>query len=556
MALPAGPSMVLAVVERLRETHGTVEMYAAPRRDRTTATSAAGSAVLAVGTAALVARSRAGDQAAFGELVTHYQSSAVGLAHYHVHHREDAFDIAQDAFIAAYLHLHELDDPNRFGGWLARIVVNLCMSWRRRRRSHLALDDPAARDLPASEDDDPAAAAERAEGLATLQQALLALPAPQRIVLSLYHVERLRYRQIAEALELPVTTVKGRLQQGQRRLADALGTSGALGVQPGRRALHAVRRRPAEPTHLESPPLKEAIMAKLAELVVRHSSAGSRNGLLFMQTRVRDRHVTVALPAQDAIAARPRTVPSSPPGTGLLIQTHTAGAINLKGAGNAEQDEANSLVTVRSDDFAFFADVLTRLSTTLTSVVLDLPAGQTEPRATLHFRRERRSAPGLPAGEMRRGNAAAVAVEAPAAYGLALAAATGAPLHATEDLLAVGRLGIGGCTPPAAARAAAELDQAESTHRLGCALAAAAQRAGGPFQVRLVPRGGIVKVIGADGDILATLPSTRLGFANLDRGAGAPAAGSAAISGVGRFSLVVTPRLTETVLELSPMQSA
>jgi hypothetical protein len=145
-----------------------------------------------------------------------------------------------------------------------------------------------------------------------------------------------------------------------------------------------------------------------------------------------------------------------------------------------------------------------------------------------------------------------LAVEAPAAYGLALAAATGAPLYGTEALIAAGRVGIGGRAAPDAGRAAAEVDQAESTHRLGRALAAAAQRTGGPFRIRLVPRGGLVDVVGADGHVLERLPSTRLGFANLSGAATTPAVGHAAISGVGRFSLTVTPGLTDTTLDLTP----
>jgi hypothetical protein len=109
--------------------------------------------------------------------------------------------------------------------------------------------------------------------------------------------------------------------------------------------------------------------------------------------------------------------------------------------------------------------------------------------------------------------------------------------------------------PPDAARAAAEVDQAESTHRLGRALAGAAQRAAGPFRVRLVPRDGLVDVVGSEGDTLATLPSTRLGFANLSGTATAPATGRVAISGVGHFTLGVTPNLTETVLDLTPATS-
>ena len=107
--------------------------------------------VVTSSTADLVRRGQTGDKGAFGQLVERFQAEAYGLAYYHLGHREDALDVAQQAFLAAYLHLDSLTDPARFGGWLARIVANECLRWRRRRRPALSLDTPAlieAQQLP------------------------------------------------------------------------------------------------------------------------------------------------------------------------------------------------------------------------------------------------------------------------------------------------------------------------------------------------------------------------------------------------------------------------
>ena len=82
--------------------------------------------VVTASTADLVRRGQTGDKGAFGQLVERFQEEAYGLAYYHLGHREDALDVAQQAFLAAYLHLDSLTDPARFGGWLARIVANEC----------------------------------------------------------------------------------------------------------------------------------------------------------------------------------------------------------------------------------------------------------------------------------------------------------------------------------------------------------------------------------------------------------------------------------------------
>ncbi len=174
-------------------------------------------------TADLVHRGRMGDKGAFGQLVERYQEEAYGIAYYHLGHREDALDVAQQAFLAAYLHLDSLTDPARFGGWLARIVANECLRWHRRRRPTLSLDAPALGDLQDGQAVSPEHAAEHGELHRDLTRALLALPRPQRLALTLYYVAALRYRQIAETVELPISTVKGRIQEGRKRLRRILG---------------------------------------------------------------------------------------------------------------------------------------------------------------------------------------------------------------------------------------------------------------------------------------------------------------------------------------------
>src|SRR3954452_19483397 len=81
----------------------------------------------------LVRRARQGDTEAFTLLVERYRDAIYGLAFHELHDFEDARDVAQEAFIQAYLHLDQLRDPDRFGPWLRQVTVNQCRSWRRSR---------------------------------------------------------------------------------------------------------------------------------------------------------------------------------------------------------------------------------------------------------------------------------------------------------------------------------------------------------------------------------------------------------------------------------------
>jgi RNA polymerase sigma-70 factor (ECF subfamily) len=87
----------------------------------------------------LVERSLQGERDAFEDLVRKYQDAVYGLAFHLTGNFADAQDIAQQAFVTAYLKLPQLKDPGRFASWLKRITVNECISWSRQQERFIRL---------------------------------------------------------------------------------------------------------------------------------------------------------------------------------------------------------------------------------------------------------------------------------------------------------------------------------------------------------------------------------------------------------------------------------
>ena len=164
-----------------------------------------------------VERCLAGNAQAFEPLVRHYQNAAFATALRYVCSRVDAQDIVQDAFVAAYCRLGQLRDRRHFGRWLMHIVANRCKDWLRDRRRTQPLESAET----ALEN---AAAAEHADQMRRLelQEAVDLLPEHYRSAVLMYYLSGLSYREIAELMEVPLSTVCGRLQQGRIRLRQLL----------------------------------------------------------------------------------------------------------------------------------------------------------------------------------------------------------------------------------------------------------------------------------------------------------------------------------------------
>lgn len=171
---------------------------------------------------AVVARVLAGHRQEFGTLVTRYQDKIVAYVRYMGFGDADARDIAQDAFVRAFRHLHRCGEPDKFAGWLFRIAANLCRTEGKRagKRTMEPLEQHRA-SLPC-EAPGPLEAAESSWTRERVREALDALPEDQREALVLMYVMGYSVSEIEEMTGASGSAVKMRLKRGRDALRDRL----------------------------------------------------------------------------------------------------------------------------------------------------------------------------------------------------------------------------------------------------------------------------------------------------------------------------------------------
>jgi RNA polymerase sigma factor (sigma-70 family) len=164
----------------------------------------------------LIRRAQQKDLEAFAEATRRFQHMAFGYAVALVRDLQQAEDVVQEAFVAAWFGLHTLADPAAFPGWLRGIVRHQAHRVIRRRRE-AALPIEAAFTV-AAEGVAPDRRAEEREHVAALLDAIAALPSPVREVTTLFYVHDCTQQDIATFLGLPVTTVNNRLHAARGQL--------------------------------------------------------------------------------------------------------------------------------------------------------------------------------------------------------------------------------------------------------------------------------------------------------------------------------------------------
>ena len=163
----------------------------------------------------LAAQAKRGDRESFEELVSRYRDIAIAYAYVRLGIREEAEDIAQDAFVRALMALDRFRMEGSWGAWLMRIVRNLCHDALRKRRvrSQQELDIEWA-DGALTPELQTMALESRAE----LLKAVNALDEKTRTPLLMHYSARRSYREIALALGVPESTVVGRMASGLKTL--------------------------------------------------------------------------------------------------------------------------------------------------------------------------------------------------------------------------------------------------------------------------------------------------------------------------------------------------
>jgi len=169
--------------------------------------------------AAVIARVLHGDVEAFGLLVARYRDRYARYAMHMLGNREDAEEALQDAFTRAYRSLSRCDDPERFGAWLFRILVNRCRTngARRTRRLKTFVADEGA--LLAAAEEHPA---DRRAWREEIDRALARLRPEQREAFLLKYVEELGYDEMSALTGVGVSALKMRVMRACERMRELL----------------------------------------------------------------------------------------------------------------------------------------------------------------------------------------------------------------------------------------------------------------------------------------------------------------------------------------------
>jgi RNA polymerase sigma-70 factor (ECF subfamily) len=179
---------------------------------------------------AMIRRVQRGDASAFNDLIIKYEKVVFNFAYRLTQNYDDANDIAQDAFIRAYNAMPNFRGDAAFSTWIFRITTNVFLDERKRRKAHpqqsldeyntpgeeresLQIEDPS----PTPED-----IVQGNERQRLLVKAIQSLPEYQRNMVVLYHLQQKSYEEIAAIMELPLGTVKSRLNRARLALKEKL----------------------------------------------------------------------------------------------------------------------------------------------------------------------------------------------------------------------------------------------------------------------------------------------------------------------------------------------
>ena len=169
----------------------------------------------------IVERALTGDAEAFGELVRRWERRIFALTYGILGREEDARDATQETFLAAFRNLRGFRGEAKVSSWLHRIAVNQCISRQRRAkvRSESALEEEnEAGSFAAPVSESPVRVVEGRQETLAVRRAINSLPLELRQIVVMKEFEELTFREIADVLDLPLSTVKSRLYTALKQL--------------------------------------------------------------------------------------------------------------------------------------------------------------------------------------------------------------------------------------------------------------------------------------------------------------------------------------------------
>ena len=178
----------------------------------------------------LISRAQRGDRSAFNALIRKHETRAYQYAFRLTRNPEEAADVGADAFVRIYNALHNFKGQSAFTTWMYRILTNCYLDVKKKEKNRQTTSLESVLQTPDGEVErqieDPGASpyedTERNERERSIEDAVSLLPEYQRAMIVMYHAESMTYEEIAAALDLPVGTVKSRLNRARISLRELL----------------------------------------------------------------------------------------------------------------------------------------------------------------------------------------------------------------------------------------------------------------------------------------------------------------------------------------------
>ncbi|MCJ7599906.1 MAG: sigma-70 family RNA polymerase sigma factor [Desulfobulbaceae bacterium] len=167
-----------------------------------------------------------GDAQAFNRLVMLHQTKIYNLALNYVKSQEEAKDLAQDIFVTVYCALPKLREKEKFTSWLYQIAINHCRNrYKKLRRrgyfNNISLDDEESF-LQIPGDEGPEKLLQRKNTINLVRSTIDSMPEAEKEIILLRDIQELAYEEISAILDIPLGTVKSKLNRARTSLKDRL----------------------------------------------------------------------------------------------------------------------------------------------------------------------------------------------------------------------------------------------------------------------------------------------------------------------------------------------
>jgi RNA polymerase sigma factor (sigma-70 family) len=170
----------------------------------------------------LLNRIRAGDKLAYKELINRHKDYAFTVAYRILNSREDAEEVAQDAFMQVFGALHSFNGESKFTTWFYRIVFNAALMQKRKNRIFADNIETSSEAFLVSHSSDSTEDLRKNERQKAIQQALQNLSADDSVMITLFYLKEQSLEEIAEITQISAETAKVKIHRARKRLAEEM----------------------------------------------------------------------------------------------------------------------------------------------------------------------------------------------------------------------------------------------------------------------------------------------------------------------------------------------